>query len=147
MIRVAELADTDAIVEMTRKFYKFTQYPKHYRFDDETVTDYTQQMIEDHAVLVVELEGNVIGIVACEITPFRFNRNKLVAMESIFWLEAAAQSQGYGRKLLKLIAPMCKHKGANTIIMVHLADSPPQAAALYMAEGYMPSENCYTKEI
>jgi GNAT superfamily N-acetyltransferase len=76
-----------------------------------------------------------------------FNKHKSGAYEVIWWIEPEAQGLGMGKELLLSVEPACKAKGVNLVVMVHLANSPPQAAALYERMGYEHSESCYTKVI
>jgi GNAT superfamily N-acetyltransferase len=124
-----------------------THYPQYAVMDDETVTNLILDLIEYHVVLVAILDKKIVGVIGLEIGPFRFNKHVKAAVEVIMWLNEDAQGQGFGKKMLKFIEPACKQKEANLIIMVHLANSPPQAAGIYERLGYTLGELCYTKVI
>lgn len=145
MIRSATLEDVPGIVEMSRKFYTTTSYSGWADFNSETVTDLASNLTENHVMLVAESDGVLVGMVGLFVAPFMFNADKIGAYEVVWWVDPEAQGAGVGKMLLQAIEPACKERGANSIQMVHLASSPPQAAMIYERMGFRHTESSYTK--
>lgn len=146
MIRRATEDDLPAILAMSRKFYATTSYAALTPMDDHTVANLVFQLM-DSVMLVAELEGRVVGMVGLVVAPFMFDRSINVAYEVVWWVEPEAQGAGVGKALLGAVEPACAERGASAVVMVHLATSPPQAAALYERAGFRHSESSFTKRI
>lgn len=148
-IRQATLADVPAIVAMSERFYETTEFPHRLRFpfDPDTVRKIAESLAAEHVMLMAEHEGEVVGMVGLYVLPFMFNANHASAHEIVWWVNPEAQGTGAGKALLAAIEPACAAKGAEAIYMVHLATSPPQAAAIYERMGYLPTESSYVKRI
>ncbi|MFC4728800.1 GNAT family N-acetyltransferase [Coralloluteibacterium thermophilus] len=144
MIRAATHDDIPAIVEMGRKFYATTSYPSFAPFNPESVAALARMMI-DTGVLLVADEGELVGMAGLVVCPFMFNADVLAAHEVMWWVDPDAQGRGTGKALLSAIEPACRARGVGAIQMVHLHNSPPQAAVLYERLGYRHSESSYTK--
>lgn len=147
MIRAATHADIPAIVSMSRKFYATTDYAMHAPMDDETVADLAAMLVDTGVMLVAEFDGAIVGMVGLVVAPFMFNRGVRTAHEIVWWVEPDAQGFGVGKALLAAVEPACRAQGVVSIQMVHLANSPPQAAALYERMGFRLTETSYTKEV
>ena len=147
MIRNATHDDLGAIVLMASKFYETTSYAKWADFCPVSVENLAAMMIDTGVMLVAEVEGRVVGMCGLVVAPFMFNNAKTAAYEVVWWVEPEAQGIGAGKALLAAIDGACKAKGCATVQMVHLHNSPPQAAALYERMGYAHTESSYTKRL
>ena len=147
MIRPATLEDVPTIVAMARQFYPETHYVNWCDMDDGTVADLAANLAENHVMLVAELDGRIVGMVGLFIGPFLFNRDRLGAYEVVWWVAPEARGSRVAASLLTAIEAPSRDKGASRIQMVHMPNSPPQAAALYERFGYALSEVSYTKDI
>lgn len=147
MIRPATTADLPVIVEMSRLFYGTTHYAQACDMDDETVARLAETLLTDHVLLVAEKNGDVVGMVGLFVAPFLFNAHAVGAYEVVWYVDPAARGGRIAWSLLDAIEPACAAKGATYIQMVHMPNSPPQAAALYQRKGYTHSETSYTKRI
>lgn len=147
MIRKARQTDLRRIVEMSEQFYPQTPYIKVAPFDSNAVATLASALIDNGIMLVAEIEGNVVGMVGLVVTSFPFNPAVIGAYEIIWWVDPAHQSNGVGKDLLLAIDPAAKEAGATYIHMVCMADSPIQAAALYIKSGYDHTEMSFTKRI
>lgn len=148
-IRQATLADVPAIVAMSERFYAATEFPARLRFpfDPGTVEKIAADLARDHVMLVAEGDGQLVGMVGLYVLPFMFNAGHRSAHEIVWWVNPDAQGAGVGKALLAAIDAACANKGAEAIYMVHLASSPPQAAALYERLGYALTESSYVKRL
>lgn len=146
-IRQAEIRDLDEIVAMSRAFYETTSYRGFAAFDADTVSGLAAGLIDHHVMLVAEADDALIGMVGLLVAPFMFNGNVLAAYEVVWYVAPDAQGRGAGKALLAAIEPACRERGCAAIQMVHLANSPPQAAAIYERMGFVRTESSYTKEL
>jgi GNAT superfamily N-acetyltransferase len=144
-VRQATLADVPAIVRMSERFYETTSYNRWADFNADTVEALAENLTENHVMLVAEHEGQVVGMVGLFVAPFMFNADKTGAYEVVWWVDPEGRATGAGKALLRAIEPACHAKGCASIQMVHLHNSPPQAAMLYERAGYAHTESSYTK--
>ncbi len=147
IVRLATEADLEAIVAMSRAFYATTSYARFVSMSKDAVAALTRSMMETGTMLVAEVDGRVVGMAGLFIAPFMFNHAVRTAHEVVWWVDPDARKSGAGHALLSAVEPACRAAGAVAIQMVHLSNSPPQAAALYERMGYRFSESCYTKEL
>jgi GNAT superfamily N-acetyltransferase len=146
-IRRATYEDIPQIVGMAAKFYATTSYSQWSPMCPESVDAIAGTMIDSGVMLVAEHDDRLVGMVGLAIAPFMFNTAHAVAYEVVWWVDPDAQGQGAGKALLAAIEPACRAAGCSAIQMVHLHNSPPQAAALYERMGFRRTESSYTKEL
>lgn len=144
-VRQATAQDVPAIVAMSAKFYETTSYASWAQFNPDTVHDLAAGLADQHVMLVAEDAGQLVGMVGLFVAPFMFNGDLTAAYEVVWWVDPEAQGRGAGKALLGAIEPACAARGCRAIQMVHLANSPPQAAAIYERMGYRHTESSYTK--
>lgn len=144
-VRQATQGDVPRIVEMSAKFYETTCYARWAPFNPDTVHDLTANLTDNHVMLVAEDAGELVGMVGLFVAPFMFNGDITAAYEVVWWVDPDAQGRGAGKALLQAIEPTCAARGCRSVQMVHLASSPPQAAAMYERMGYRHTESSYTK--
>ncbi len=145
MIRKATHSDLPAIVSMAAKFYQTTSYAKWADFCPDSVEALAVLMIESGVMNVAEIDGQVRGMVGLVVAPFMFNARKKAAYEVVWWVDEEARGTIAGKALLASVEESCREAGCDTVQMVHLHNSPPQAAALYERMGYAHTESSYTK--
>lgn len=147
IVRNATEADVGAIIRMARKFYATTSYAKFSPISAVAVAGLAEAMMSTGTMLLAEHDGKVVGMAGLMIVPFYFNPEVRTAHEVVWWVDPEAQGAGAGKALLAAVEPACRAAGATAVQMIHLENSPPQAAALYERAGYRYSESCYTKEL
>ena len=146
-IRQATPADMPAILVMAERFYRTTSYAAFADFDPESVEAIAAVMIEAGVMLLAVDGDEPVGMVGLLVGPFLFNRSLQTAHEVVWWVNPEAQGAGAGKALLAAIEPACGVFGVAAIQMMHMSNSPPQAAAIYERMGYAHSESSYTKVI
>ncbi|QWP79230.1 GNAT family N-acetyltransferase [Lysobacter sp. K5869] len=147
-IRKAEAGDIPAIVGMGADFYPSTPYAAAgIPFCPVTVEAIARLMQENGILLVADDGRRLVGMVGLVLAPFMFNGAYRTAHEVMWWCDPAAQGAGVGKALLAAVDAAAKAAGAFSVQMLHLVNSPPQAAALYERLGYAHSETCFTKRI
>ena len=146
-IRKATQADLPAIVGMSACFYETTSYARFAGFCPDSVAALAAPLVDGGVFLIAEHDGTAVGMVGLIVAPFMFNNAYRVDYEVVWWVNPDAQGQGAGKALLAAIEPACKEAGCTAVVMVHLHNSPPQAAALYERMGFGLTETSYTKVI
>lgn len=147
-IRNAEAGDIPAIVGMGADFYPHTPYAAAgIPFCPDTVEAIARLMQQSGILLVADNGGRLVGMVGLVLAPFMFNAEFRTAHEVMWWCDPAAQGAGVGKALLAAVEPAARAAGAFSVQMLHLVNSPPQAAALYERLGYAHTETCYTKRV
>lgn len=147
VIRKATLDDVPEIVRMSAMFYPTTHYAEYCEMDEDSVAGLASGLIENDVFYVAENDGALVGMVGVAVVPFMFNRNERIAAEIVWWVSPEVRGSNIARRLLAAIEPDCRDAGAKRIQMVHMPNSPPQAAMLYERCGYSRSEISYTKDI
>lgn len=146
-IRKATPDDLPAILRMSARFYETTSYCEFADFCEESVHGLASMLIDTGVFLVAERDGEVVGMVGLAVAPFMFNNAHKAAYEVVWWVNPEARGGHIAVALLKAIEPACEAQGCAVIQMVHLANSPPQAAALYTRCGYTHTESSWTKRL
>lgn len=145
-IRHATIDDMPALLDMGEKFYETTHYAASKPYCRETVAGLVKLML-DGVLLIAERDGAPVGMVGLVVVPWLFNAAMLTATEVVWWVDPEAQKAGIGKALLEAIEPACRERGASTIVMMHLAESPPAASILYQRYGYRWTEMSFAKEL
>ena len=146
-IRKATLADVPVIVAMSARFYPTTHYADWCEMDEASVAGLATGLIENDVFYVAERDGELVGMIGLMIAPFLFNQNRKFAVEIVWWVAPDARGSRIASQLLAVVEQPCRDAGAERIQMVHMPNSPPQAAALYRHAGYAESEISFTKDI
>jgi GNAT superfamily N-acetyltransferase len=146
-IRPATLADVPAVVRMSERFYATTSYNQWAPFNADTVEALAATLTESHVMLIAEHDGEAVGMVGLFVAPFTFNADRIGAYEVVWWVEPEGRATGAGKALLAAIQPACEARGCHSIQMVHLNNSPPQAAMLYERAGFTHTESSFTKTL
>lgn len=144
-VRPATANDVPGIVDMARQFYATTSYCDWAPFNPETVSALATGLLNEHVMLVAEHDDALVGMVGLFVVPFMFNADMTAAYEVVWWVNEEARATGAGKALLGAIEPACQAKGCDAIQMVHLRNSPPQAAMIYERAGFVHTESSYTK--
>ncbi len=146
-IRKATLADVPVIVAMSARFYPTTHYAEWCEMDEASVAGLATGLIENDVFYVAERDGELVGMIGLMIAPFLFNQNRKFAVEIVWWVAPDARGSRIASQLLAVVEQPCRDAGADRIQMVHMPNSPPQAAALYRHAGYAESEISFTKDL
>ena len=146
-IRKATLADVPVIVAMSARFYPTTHYADWCEMDEASVAGLATGLIENDVFYVAERDSELVGMIGLMIAPFLFNQNRKFAVEIVWWVAPDARGSRIASQLLAVVEQPCRDAGAERIQMVHMPNSPPQAAALYRHAGYAESEISFTKDL
>lgn len=145
LVRPANTADLPAALEMAARFYATTDYTKVAPMSADSVVKLGRLLLDQGVLLVAEREGKLVGLIGLIVAAFPFNEAYRTAHEVLWWVDPEERETGAGVALLREMIPACKYRGAVAIQMLHLANSPPQAAALYERLGFVHTETAYIK--
>lgn len=146
-IRKATVDDVPQIVAMSAEFYPSTHYAQFCGMDEVTVAELATTLISDHIFFVAEADDVLVGMAGLFIAPFLFNKHVNIACEVVWWVSPAARGSHVAASLLSAIEQPLRDEGCSRVQMVHMPNSPPQAAALYERLGYVRSEVSFTKDL
>jgi RimJ/RimL family protein N-acetyltransferase len=93
MIRDAQLADLERILEMGQHFRKGTPYEKYITDSPECRSRLATQLIERKSLLVSEHDGKIVGMIGFLIYP-HFMSGEIFAGELFWWVEPEHRGQG-----------------------------------------------------
>jgi L-amino acid N-acyltransferase YncA len=145
-VRKATAEDLPAILRMARKFYAETSYAALTPMSDDAVIGLARMIMDTGVLLVAEVQGDVVGMVALMVLPFMFNRDVRTAHEVAWWVDPDERASGAGIALMRALERACRAAGCRAIQMIALPKSVP-ATAVYRRLGYVLSEYCWTKEL
>lgn len=138
MIRAATLDDIPALLEMGRKFADDAGVTARIGWDDESVSDLLEALIDsDDGIVLVSERGMIGGYVAAH----PFNRNVRMFVE-LFW----RAEDGQGLALLNAAEAQAEALGAVKSVMVAM-DGMERTSRLYGRLGYALCEAQYMKDI
>jgi len=145
MIRTTTCLDDQNILTLVKEFYPLTSYAKWAPFDDETVLELIEGLRKKGILFVAEEEGNLVGIIGAVGLPFMFNKYINSGHEVIWWVTPAFRKTDIGSNLKKRADQLAGLKGWKAFRMARLEESSPKLDALFIADGFLPTEHCFTK--
>ena len=148
MIREAAETDLDAIAEMGVKFSAYTAYAQHMNPTKEQLFNAFKTLIEIGKIFVAEIDGKVVGFIACLVHPSWFSQTTLIAMEMAWWIEEAHRGGVSGIRLVKAYEEWAKQMGASFICMSDLmSDGNAGLGNMLERLGYSMTERTHMKGI
>ncbi len=144
-IRPATAADLPGVVMMGERFYETTAYAAFADYERASAYALGELLLASGVLLIAEHEGVPVGMIGLVIAPFAFNHSITSAHEVMWWVADTARSAGIGAALLDAATQACAAKGCRATQMIHLSNSPPQAAMLYQRLGYTHTESSYIR--
>lgn len=145
-IRNATKADIPAIVSMGERFYATTHYAGFAPYNPDSVALLAEMLIDTGIMLIAD-EGGPVGMAGLCVAPFMFNGDIKAAYEVVWWVNPEHRGGMAAVGLLKAIPPAAEALGCKAVQMMHMANSPPQAAKLYERMGYTHTETSWTRTL
>lgn len=147
MIRAAKPDDIPAMLEMGDAFHQEAGHAESVPF---SVPDFHATLCilaNANLLLVVESEGEIIGMGAADVAPSLCNRAVRIGREA-FWYLKPGHRNGHGRKLLAALECAAKAQGAAFFDAVAEDGERSEALArLYRAASYKPTERTFRKAL
>ena len=129
-------------------FWKLTPHSATIPYEPLAVAYWSRVMMEQGALLVLEVDGKVVGAVGAIISPSLGNLEYLVGAEMFWWIEPAHRSAGAGLALLTAVEQAMREKGVKLFSMIAIETiDPDRVGAIYERSGYKRTERTYTKEL
>jgi ribosomal protein S18 acetylase RimI-like enzyme len=127
MVRLAQPTEADAVRDLVREAYqhyvaRLGREPGPMRGDD-------QRRITDGQVWVLDVEGQIMGVVVLKERPDGFLLDNIVVAPS-------AQGQGYGRQLIAFAEEEARRRGYDEI-RLYTNELMTENIALYQRLGYV----------
>ncbi len=142
MIREALLSDIDVLLDMGRKFFYATQYPRLMDYSEEATINTIKHLIEDESgFLLVNDDEGVNGMIGAMVYPFYMSG--VMTGQELFWW---SNRKGAGLGLLTAAEDKAKNLGAKSFAMISLDGlGHERLDKLYHQMGYSRSEHSYIK--
>lgn len=145
MIRRATRDDRPALLRMGRSFAAIgTAIP----FDDDSYMATVMHLIagEDAILLVLERDGQVVGMIGGLCYPCWYNHGHITAQELFWWVDEGYRGSGGSVRLLEAFEEWAISQGASEIVMgarSHM--SAERLGRFYARRGYVELERLYSK--
>ncbi|MBS0219138.1 MAG: GNAT family N-acetyltransferase [Proteobacteria bacterium] len=149
VIRPAVEDDAEALLRMGEAFFKEAGHAGQFEFDPLDFGATLDMLARHNLLLVVEKNGQVIGMAAADVAPAFWNRRVLMGREA-FWYVEPAHRKGVGRELLHALECAAKSYGATVFDVVAEEGEGKRGAALarlYRAAAYSPAETVLRKRL
>lgn len=145
-IRDAIPADYEALLAIGHKFFEFNAYRQHSHVDDVSLLRTFHQLASDHVLLVVEVDGKIIGTAGAFIAPLYWNHDHLQGLEAFWWIDPEHRGGGAGSRLRLHLQAAAEAKGVRFWHMVALKESMHEVVcAQYERAGMWPVETVFMK--
>lgn len=142
--RLAEHSDIDWLFECCEAFAKFygskislAGNPRHGR-------KFLAELIENHYVLIGEVNGTRAGFIAGMLTPHHFNPDIVLLAELLWWVREEYRSSGVGGRLFKEFVEY--GKVTCDWITFTMEENTPVGDSLLLKCGFKLTEKAYLKE-
>ncbi len=153
MIRAAVPDDLPALLEMGRAFFDEAGHAAEHPFCEHSFGKTLRLLGEAGLLLVVDQEGDVIGMAAADVAPAFWNHAIKMGREAFFYVRPKHRT-GLGKLLIKALEDVSLAHGATVFDLVAERGSPrPDSkitrgealGRLYQAHGYALAESTYRK--
>ena len=141
MIRTATASDKDAVLLLIKEFSEIKTIG--IKFDTEKVSKITNTCIDSDTVLVLEVEGKIVGA-ACGMLFKSLMSEEIIYQDIYFYIQKPYLN--YTKSMLHKIEEKCKEMGVDKISMATMGDNP-RLDKLYELLGYKILEKHFSKEI
>ncbi len=145
MIRTGIECDVDAIVSLSRKFWKHTVFDEP--FDSEHLFRIVKSCVDNGLVAVID-KGGIQGFIVAVSTPLICSRHSQMATEVGWWVEPEFRRGRMGIKLVQYMEDLCRKKGIKYLVMMAMESSSPETASrIYEYLGYRKIETSYMRAL
>jgi len=150
-IRMATLDDVPALTRMASSFILFGQH-QHFgsHITPNELTDRISEVLSTGAVecFVAEMEGEIVGMLACTVIGAWFAPHILIATELAWWMDEKARRTTLAIRMVRAYETWAKDKGVQFVTMSSLSlDNGTSVSNMLTRMGYTPSETTHTKGI
>lgn len=143
MIRLAKKSDKKSILHLIGEFAATVAEQQNVRFDIEKVAELVDKCIEYETVLLLEVEGKIVGGM-CGLIMTSLMSNELIYQDLFFYIQKPYL--GHTKSMLNELERRCKLVKINKISMATMGNRP-RLDRLYERFGYSILEKHFCKEI
>lgn len=144
MVRNATEQDIQAILDLSREFWKFTRYTE--AFDEETTLPMIILSMDHDLMLVNEVDGRVNGFLAAIKAPLLASSEAMQAVELAWYIEPQKRGGAIGIRLIQEMETKAREQGIKYFNMASMQSSMPDVInRMYDKMDYVHSETIYTK--
>lgn len=148
IIRDAEDKDIDEIVSLIYKFCEESLGEYNLSFSTETLKSTTKNFIDNLIGLVIEKDGQVVGMIGGVVSPSMFDSNQIVGQETVWYISKDYRGGSIGFRLMKEFEKRCKSMGATLVYMGHMNNLNADILKRFYEKGnYKSMETHYIKRI
>lgn len=149
-VRQATEADLPVYLQLSADFHAASPMHRVSEFEPRGFEEFVLGAMKnpDIAILLAELNGEVVGITGGIVYPLYFSPSHKVGQELWWWLTPAARGSGAGNKMFKHLQWWAKERGAKTMFMIALEDErADKMEKVYFRAGFKPMERTFMKGI
>lgn len=149
-VRPAEPDDLPALMRMTEQFHAASPCAAYIPFCPASMADTIHRLaVEDTSCMLVgEVSGEVLGMIAGVSSPHYVNAAHTTTHELFWWVDPAARHTRLGLRMLQAFEDWAKRIGSGTLFMASTATlTPDKLARLYERKGYGAVDVNYAKNL
>lgn len=147
-LRMAKEEDWQELVYMIEDFYAFSGYDQLIPLNLEHAYIYFQNTLKNGGIILATHKEKPIGMLAFIVTPWQFNHDYFVGVESGWWVEPLHRGSIVAHELLTTAEAVAKgNYGAKFFQASKLKKSPYGLGKFYESRGYTVQEASYVKEL
>lgn len=145
MIRPAAPPDAPILIEMGLEFFREAGWSDKATFCPRSFLATLERLADHNILLVVEKNGEVVGMAGAVIAPAYWNENMLIGQE-LFWYCKPAHRKGAGAELLEKLESAAKARNVHLFGMMAEHGLRHEALGrLYKKAGFAPVEHTFCK--
>lgn len=151
-LKIADKEDSiEAIRLVVSKSLKETSYAK-IEVDEAALTtvisNFVNSDVRERILVLLYIDDNIVGFLAGSSQPLVFNPSKIIASETLWWIDADYRNSRYGIKMFDVFEEWASAIGASIVAASHFPNEVgSKISKLYERRGYSVTENAYMKEI
>ena len=147
MVREAIAADVPRLVELGQRFFDETDMGQVTTYDPQSAGRNFAALLtmENAGVFVLDVGGEVVGVIAGLLAPYLFNAAELTGMELLWYVEPEHRGNFSSLRLVRVLEEWARQQGAATFAMAAMMTSPAAVADFYQRRGYRPQETHFVR--
>lgn len=150
IVRAAEPDDLPALMRMARAFYAASPCIHYIPFCPESMAETMTRLATDPGacLLVGEVDGETVAMIAGVSVTHYVNANHLTAQELFWWCDPSARGSGVALKLLAALEEWARKIESRTMFISSTANlEPDKLARFYRRKGFDAVDLSYAKSL